>query len=159
MQSQGQWQPFISHARSMAERWQCGSKMKYLINSCMHCSEMQNFFLSVVIMLGSQHATFKMVNVVNCIGYLSHQRCHCRHISCQHQHVAHSIVPRQATAWTLMVLFHCRTQHGLVRYGQVLVGQAHFMLRFHYSLGTGVVTIVTQCRQGDRLFGRRSDAA
>ncbi|XP_034062531.1 uncharacterized protein LOC117540122 [Gymnodraco acuticeps] len=33
------------------------------------------------------------------------------------------------------------------------------MLRFHYSLGTGVVTIVTQCRRGDQLFGGRSDAA
>ena len=38
-----------------------------------------------------------------------------------------------------------------------LTGPTHFMLRFHYSLGTGVVTIVTQCRRSrDVIFNENS---
>ena len=42
---------------------------------------------------------------------------------------------------------------GTARPRWALLGPAHFMLRFHYSLGTGVVTIVTQCRRSrDVIF-------
>ena len=52
-----------------------------------------------------------------------------------------------------MAHFHCRASLGLVRYSQALLGQAHVMLRFHYSLVAGAVTLVTQCRRSrDVIF-------
>ena len=55
-------------------------------------------------------------------------------------------------ARTLMVHFHYRASLGLVRYSQALVSQAHFMLRFYYSLVAGAVTIVTQCRRSREVI-------
>ena len=52
-----------------------------------------------------------------------------------------------------MARFHYTASLGPARYGWASLGLAHFMAHFHYSLGTGVVSIVTQCRQSrDMIF-------